>query len=309
MNKMRLARCVAAFVSLLRLPNKIGLAKHSHSADPFFIISAGRSGSTLLNRILNENQHIFLPSEQYFLGVAILKFRIFRMLLWRDLVKIILGELVSHRSHTWDIRYEPLFEKLIAVDKSQRSLRLIIDSIYNEYGSQQGKTCFRWGDSTPLNSLYVNELLFLYPRASFIFLIRDGREVCASYRNGGKEAFGALSDPMQAAKHWNKSIKALDYLIKKNCQLFILKYEDLQREPEKSINSLTKLLGVSYNSSMLTYYENIPDTFFFNENHHQKLKLPIISEPSEGWDKAFNTREQDALLPILRPGLERFGYL
>ena len=309
MNKMILARCIAALVSVLRLPNKVDVRKASHSTHPFFIISAGRSGSTLLNRILNENQHIFLPSEQYFLGVAILKFRMFRMLLWRDLVKIILGELVYHKSHTWDIRYEPLFEQLFSVDKHHRSLRLIIDSIYNEYGSQQGKTEFRWGDSTPLNSLYVNELLYLYPKASFIFLVRDGREVCASYKIGGKEAFGKLSDPVQAANHWNKSIKALDYLIKKKCKVYILKYEDLQREPEKSINSLTDYLGVSYNNGMLSYYDNIPDTLFFNESQHQKLKLPVISEPSDGWRKAFTTEEKNTLLPILNPGLERFGYI
>ena len=44
----------------------------------FFIIGSGRNGSTLLGGMLNTNNNVFIPPEQYVLGYSLLKWNLKR---------------------------------------------------------------------------------------------------------------------------------------------------------------------------------------------------------------------------------------
>lgn len=310
MKKLRLARFLAALFSLLPSANKIVAEKSRQIAPPFFIISAGRSGSTLLNRMLNEHTRLFLPSEQYFLGVSIIKYRLYRFLIWRDLVKIILGELLVSSSHTW-ILQQPggLFDDLVSLAKEERSLQRILNTVFKEYAAQSGKKeHMRWGDSTPLNAHYIREVQTAFPDAAFIFLMRDGREVVSSFKKGGSKAFGHLANPVNAAHHWNKSVTALDFLKRQGSQVLQIKYEELVANPADTLTMICRFLGVEFDSGMLQYHQNIPDTPFYHDAHHQKLKMPVSSPVTE-WRRALSEEEQKSVLRIIGRNLERFGYL
>ena len=212
-------------------------------------------------------------------------------------------------SQSWKMDCDELFKSLISLPKKERSLEVIINSIFQTYGGQLGKSNFIWGDSTPLNLKYVKEILLLFPQAKFIFLIRDGRDVVTSYKKGGIPDFGALSHPMEAAKHWNKSIEALDYLSRMNACVSTAKYENLVTTPEKTLSEIAKFLSTRLDEKMLLFHKKIPNLEFYRENYMKNLFLPL-SDDFIGHDRQFYT-EPDGV-PVFRSlekNLIRFGYL
>ena len=71
-------------------------------------------------------------------------------------------------------------EKLIATSK-QIPYAKFVSSIFDLYGQRQGKRLV--GDKTPGYVRHIPLLHALWPKARFVHLIRDGRDVCLSMLN------------------------------------------------------------------------------------------------------------------------------
>lgn len=170
------------------------LSKNKDHSDPFFIFGSGRNGSTLLNLILNQHTKLFLPPEQYFLGKSIIKFQLYNYLIWRDLVKIIYAELIEEtENHLWNFKPNGILHQAFYFKKKERTLQNLINEIYFEYARQSNLNGVIWGDTTPHNSIFINEIYDCFPKAKYIFLIRDGRDVAAAFKKGGKDIFDELA--------------------------------------------------------------------------------------------------------------------
>jgi len=57
--------------------------------NPFFIIGSGRSGNTLLRRVLFNHSKLHIPPETLVLGHVIKLFNIHRNMAWKDIVYLI----------------------------------------------------------------------------------------------------------------------------------------------------------------------------------------------------------------------------
>lgn len=62
-------------------------------ANPFFIIGSGRSGNTLLRRIIVQSPGIHIPPETYVLLSLVKLFRQNNHLLWRQIVNLMLANI------------------------------------------------------------------------------------------------------------------------------------------------------------------------------------------------------------------------
>jgi len=171
--------------------------------NPFFIIGSGRSGNTLLRRILHANEHLFIPPETYVLGKIIKLFRQNKNLSWRNLVYLILSHFEFHKEFdTFNISLRPLAERLIRLPKEKRSLAYIINSFYQFYAEEKDLSGKRWGDKTPVNTFHLERIYSVFPDAQFIHIIRDGCDVVWSYFEKG--IYNSIE---LAAKRWLISIK------------------------------------------------------------------------------------------------------
>lgn len=289
------------------LPGKFPIWSADPIQAPVFVFGSGRNGSTLLNRMLNQHPLLFAPTEQYFLGPTIIKFHLYRHLLnWRDLIKIVTGELdQSSGSHTWETGYGPQMSDLFESDN--RSLQFVIDKIYRTYGMSQKSSFLKWVDTSSPNTRYFKEIYRTFPEAHYFFLIRDGRDVVNSYLKGGKKHFGELASPANASNHWNESVNAYLWM-NRQAKITLIRYEELVTHPEKILSLICSELGISYHSQMLEYHQKkVPEGF--QDEYYSNIVKPVFKESIGRWKKELDQDVLSQMMPILEKHLKRLDYL
>jgi hypothetical protein len=98
-----------------------------------------------------------------------------------------------------------------------------------------------------------DRLLRIWPRARFVHLLRDGRDVarsCVGMGWAGNVWHGAQRW-IEAEALWSKLSSTVD-----EQRRFELRYEDLVRDPEGQLTRLCAFLGTDYESSMLEYSQD-----------------------------------------------------
>lgn len=308
MKKIKLARFLLKVLALLPKKHKLrSLSKTTE--EPFFIFGSGRNGSTLLNVILNQHPTIFLPPEQYFIGNSIIKFQLYNYILWRDLVKIIYGELIMETgSHSWNFNVDKILNEAFLLEGRQRSMEYLLHHIYKNCAGQNGKPDALWGDTTPMNTRYLNEIYSCFPNANYVFLVRDGRDVTAAYKKGKAETFNRLVQPDHASDLWINSIKKYNWL-KKKTSVLLVKYEDLVSNPEVELKKIMHYLGREFNAEMLNFQNKLPDIKEYKEPHHHNLHRPIKTTSVGQWKELLNESEKELMSFKLTSYLKQFNYL
>ena len=128
-----------------------------------------------------------------------------------------------------------------AADAAQDAYRFVAAAPFEAYAAQHGKR--RWGDKTPHYVHHVDHLLRLWPRARFVVLVRDGRDVALSLR---RMPFGP-NNAWAAAQWWARGIRAGARAQREHPgAVLTLRYEDLAQRPEEEVRRLCAFLGLSY---------------------------------------------------------------
>lgn len=152
------------------------------SENPYlFIVGCPRSGTTLLKRLVNAHPQIAIRGESHWIT------RYFKKQTGLTRQGLVTPELIPRlleyqKFSKLKIGREDL-EKLMAKGK-QISYAKFVSSIFDLYGRRQGKRLV--GDKTPSYVRHIPLLHALWPRARFVHLIRDGRDVCLSMLNWNK---------------------------------------------------------------------------------------------------------------------------
>ena len=138
-----------------------------------------------------------------------------------------------------------------------------VTGVFNLYGKAQGKPLV--GDKTTSYVRSIRTLHSLWPKARFIHLIRDGRDVCLSVINWNDKAESLArwfptwtQDPVSTAAVWWK----------RNVQLgreagqqlgpelyYEMRYESLVANPLKECEELCRFLALPHDMSMLRFHE------------------------------------------------------
>lgn len=281
-------------------------AQPNLSCNPYFVIGSGRNGSTLLSAMLDAHPDVLLPTEQWRFPTMILKYKAYNFLPWKELVSLIIGEIAASNANlNWFVNFNDTLATLQYLPREERSLQKILDEIYLAYAKKNEKKIKIWGEKSPRNMPFTPLLFQVYPKAKYIFLIRDGRDVARSWlvKNESK-------DLDWISHSWNESIAMYEWLQRKAQpgQLLMVKYEDLVSEPERILTGIGDFLGVGFHADMLRFQgfaERIGDD---NIKHFEKLK----TTPNQGsigkWKKHFSPPEQQRLTHIMGSNLQKFGY-
>ena len=226
-----------------------------------FIVGCPRSGTTLLQRMVDAHPLIAVTHEQHWIP------RYFNErigltpegLVTPDLIPSLFEQRRFAISQLEMDREE--IESLVPPD-APVLFSEFVTSLFDLYGERKGKRLV--GDKTPG---YVKELLTLHslwPRARFIHIIRDGRDVCLSVMNWKKVNLVAdrfvtwAEDPVSTtALYWKRHVQrgreagrslgpALYYEIR---------YESLVDDPAEESAKLCAFLEVPYDEAMLQFHE------------------------------------------------------
>jgi hypothetical protein len=201
----------------------------AESDRPIFIIGCARSGTTLLRMILDSHPRISCGEETKFL---------------LDLEPI----LGSH----WRLLAPYGFDRAWWLDR----IRDMYGGFQTAYVKKRGKA--RWAEKTPSYTLHLPFVEELFPDAQYLHIIRDGRDVVASYRNrwgyrsGVRAANSVWAHYVRTAREFGSRLAPGRY--------HELRYEALVGDTEPTVRALLAFLGEDWDPLVLRYEEAEHDT-------------------------------------------------
>ncbi len=264
--------------------------KKSIGRSPFFIVGSGRSGNTLLRRLLSDSKSIYIPPETYQLGPSIITFKKYSDLDWGILCKIILANfMLSEDFETFPTPYlRTLYLDLINTPPNTRSASLMISKFYMYMARHAKPSATFWGDKTPLNSFYLGCIDSVFPNARYVHIVRDGYDVVASYL-----AMGRYRTAAEAAHRWVDSVQNCEKFRKVHPQSCIrVFYEELVTEPMSTMREIFEFLNVELPED-LNFNAGFGDTLGdVDKRPHYASVLQPISTKNIGKGYMSLTREQ-----------------
>jgi protein-tyrosine sulfotransferase len=216
---------------------------------PFFIIGAGRSGNTLLRRVLTAHPAFHIPPETYVLPRIVKRFRRVSHMEWADIIHFIYAFFQFHEEfETFDVRnLSDLVHRVASVDKKKRSLAFIINAFYEWHAQQHGLSFERWGDKTPLNVFGLKRIHQVFPEAQFIHIVRDGCDVVASHLEAG-----ICDHAEEAAWGWRTAVGLCQSFGRAHPHACLeVRYEDFVTGPRETTAAICAFLGVAFDECML----------------------------------------------------------
>ncbi|HVA98982.1 MAG TPA: sulfotransferase [Bacteroidia bacterium] len=277
----------------------------------FFIVGIGRSGTTMLQSLLDANEEVILPLESSL--IMYLKQKYFRTKNWsnKKIDELILDlHLDIKFKYLWKIDYEKLRNDLYKLPEKSRNFTLICRQIYLNYPSIFNKEKIKIiGDKNPKYSIFVKELLDIFPDAKFIHLVRDYRSNVAS----NKKTFNNNNVALLAHKWemYNRNIEKQK--AKKPTAFYTLKYEDFVVDPEKYTKEICTFLNIIFLPEMFNFYEKTSK--YFEDTHarfaivHPHLTEPINDNNMDKWKKELSEKEQKVIDYIAGDYAAKYGYV
>jgi len=279
----------------------------NEEASPIFIVGSGRSGNTILRRILSNSHELYIPPETLVLGQVIRQFKNSKCLSWNELCLLTLGTFSnSEEFETFPTPYlHGLYKSLILLPKEERSLSKIVSGFYELMLKKAKPVAIRWGDKTPINSFSLKEINKLFPNAKYVHIIRNGYDVVNSYLKMGR-----YSEPKDAARRWVKAVNSChDFATTEPNKVIEIKYENFCHNPQLVTESLCKFFELEYLPQMTSgaeYLHTLGD--IESREQYSNVSKPIDTSSIGRGLKELDEHALEILHPIMSETMEKFGY-
>lgn len=264
----------------------------------FFIVGMGRSGTTLLRTMLDAGQETILPPEAKV--IVHLKQKYNHKKKWNiNLVDELLVDLYSDKKYvrSWQIDKEILRETILNYPIEKLSFSFICKLIYLSYSSIYQKTTIKIiGDKNPIHSIFIGELLEVFPDAKFIHIVRDYRDcVLSNAKLFKRKNISALVVLWKIYNYWI-SIYNKQY----PDRFFLIRYEDLVTYPDQKMIEICAFLGISFSSSMVQHDDELNKYFNKDVNitiqyTHPNLLNKVNTSSVAKWESEFSEIEKEKL--------------
>lgn len=271
------------------------------SRQPFFIFGCGRSGTSLLSRMLNQNSRLAVPYESHLFNTFLPILKYYGNLEEKkNRDNLISDILLTDVMNDWEPK---LSVNEISKKIRQNNFGGIFEAILISWTEKNNKK--RWGEKTPHHIDYWNEITKIWPEAKVIHIYRDGRDVALSLKSA---RFGPKTIYANA-KYWSNYLGRVGKLKKQiNPQnLLELSYENLLENTESELQRICEFLNEDYEISMLEFYKNKND-YKTDQQNQSNLKKPIIKSNSNKWRKKMNAKEIRVFESIAGDYLKEYGY-
>ncbi len=207
---------------------------------PFFVSGCPRSGTTLLQVLLDTHSRIALPPESHVFERFSPFFESYGDLHHPDNLLFFASELLRDMAvRQWELAITPAD---LVENVRHYTVAGVISALFEMYVRKQKKK--RWGDKTPQHVFYLDKIEDVFPEARFIFMVRDGRDVAESLRRvhiGPQSIFSI-------ARRWKSYQNAITTFLKSSSsgRCLTVRYEDLVRDPRRTCRKILDFLGEPY---------------------------------------------------------------
>jgi len=294
-------------VARLLIPtNPYPLADRANSQrnQPLLFVSSGRAGTTLLRSMLVAGGDIAIPPESFAISAAALQFSAMQELGWYNLVRLVISLFEGIDAFQyWDIDLHPVYVQARSLPQEERSLAKVLDLIFLHYASVHFPNATVWGDQSPFNARRLDWIRQIFPRGRYLHILRDGRDVVASYKQKGdgvEWAWDRWSVAVQGARRLQTQLPPESFLE--------IRYEDLVTDTEATLRQVCAFAGISYQPIMLEYWK-LPTTQEHQyRSFHQNLARPVFPTSIGRWKERLTPAEQARTQEALGDLLREMGY-
>ena len=243
-----------------------------------FIIGVGRSGTSLLQSILNSHSEIsFLPETQFLRNYVFKKNILINESNYRQIIKQLENDSRFSRLN--------IYPELV-IEKSENMID-VYKSITNLFLKNKNKKIV--GDKDPKIIENIKSLNYFFPNSKIIHIIRDPRDVVLSRTKARwSKKYPYFIHSIIYYLQMTLGRKMLyKYYSKSN--YYELKYEDLIRESDYELKKICNFLGVEYEKNILNYEDSSRELVSKDEFDWKKETFnPVDSKNFNKWKKEFN---------------------
>jgi hypothetical protein len=223
----------------------------------------------------------------------------------------------SKKIETWNLDFAALGEFICYEDPGDYAE--LVSCVYTFFGKSTRKAFHRWGDKNNFHIEWIELLNDLFPRACFVHIVRDGRDVACSYRNlenletASKYAPQLPTDVAAIAAQWAGNVRKATSSFAtigwdRVCEV---RYEDLVVNSRIELGRICDFLGEPYDDDMLHYYvhnrEEVQEPAEFLAWKSKTVEKPTTSEIGK-FRRELAKEDVEVFERHAGPVLERYGY-
>lgn len=249
---------------------------------PVFLLGFPRSGTTLLEQVLDSHPALQTLEEKGTVAAMV---------------------------HAFEVLGQGRENALVELSPSE------IDQLRQVYFSEVDRHIARQPDcllvdKMPLNTVNVHLIWRVFPNAKFILAVRHPCDVCLSsfmqnfLINEAMAGFFTLESEAriysEVMQTWQDAVRLLplDY--------HQVRYEDLVADFETETRAMLDFLGVGWSESVMSHTEHAIRRGTINTPSYHQVTQPIYQHAKYRWKRY--TSQFEAILPVLEPFIDYFGY-
>jgi hypothetical protein len=289
--------------------------QETYEAPILFIVSSGRSGSTLLRSILNATEEIFIPYESDFIARAYPHYHqktTFSESDYRQITKLFYE---ATEVSGWGMDANFIFSKLKQV--APQSFADINSVLYDAYLKANELGHIPYGIKAPVLIASLDRIFETYPHAKLLHIVRDGRDVYLSYQQvhaNSEVKFGPKS-LIANVLYWVDGLRRVAEFKKQYPEIptIELRYEDMLTQPDIALRQVCDFLGISYRSAIHEdFYKLERNQKLVSSDHmnsfHSKVRSALDANNIRKYVNRM-TRLQKFIYELLSaPYLEKYDY-
>ena len=269
---------------------------------PLFIVGCSRSGTTLLQQMLNAHPRIAITPETHFMPFYWAKAGQYGDLGDEAAFRRLVEDIVA----TGDLREWGLSadEFRAAAWAGERTFAAVLGTILDLFA--RVKNADIRGEKSPSHVLYVGEIKKVFPEACFVHMVRDPRAVVNSRREQSWCPKGIRENTL----FWVEQVSAgVNGARKLGRDWITVRYEDLIQHAEKTLRGVCARFGIEFEPSMLEYWKHNHRLLDLDrEPWNINASRPLQPDRVDRWRSQFSRAEVLEIETLAWPLMRTFGY-
>jgi hypothetical protein len=275
-----------------------------HDQAPVFLIGFPRSGTTLLEQVLDSHPDIVAIEEKQTVSPC---FRSANLVC--ESMAAVAGK--PPEGASWLQLMQRRLNYLARFSEKQlRELQaLYFRQVAKYIDLKPGQTLI---DKMPLNSAYVGFIARMFPNARFIVALRHPADCVLSghmqsfQMNDAMSNFLVLDDGASFYRHVMKLLWQYEEVLGLKDRMHYIRYEDLIGDLEGTVTPLLEFLGLDWDAGMANYAEHAKGRGSLATPSYQAVGKGLYTASRYRWHNYADYLRP--VLPHLQEAAERYGY-